>query len=156
NKPEESIPVLRERLDAGRPLARIADTYMKRWPVGSLAQSAIQAALAARAQVGGAGQIKAVRGFAEGGAYDDLVRIRQDPWAPIPREPADQSLPYIVVAAVLDGAIGTQSFDPERVLDTARQRFLKDKIAVSAAPELGTLAGGKLKRALAGYLSRVE
>jgi 2-methylcitrate dehydratase len=27
---------------------------------------------------------------------------------------------------------------------------------VSAAPELGTLAGGKLKRAQAGYLSRVE
>jgi 2-methylcitrate dehydratase len=42
------------------------------------------------------------------------------------------------------------------VLDPARQRFLVEKIKVSAAPELGTLAGGKLKRAQAGYLSRVE
>ena len=36
------------------------------------------------------------------------------------------------------------------------QRFLAEKVKVSAAPELGTLAGGKLKRAQAGYLSRVE
>jgi 2-methylcitrate dehydratase len=42
------------------------------------------------------------------------------------------------------------------VLDPARQRFLNDKVVVSPAPELGTLAGGKLKRAQAGYLSRVE
>jgi 2-methylcitrate dehydratase len=156
NKPEESIPVLRERLDAGRPLTRVADTYMKRWPVGSLAQSAIQAALTARAQVSDVAQIRQVRVFAEEGAYDHLVRIRKDPWVPISRETADHSLPYIVAAAVLDGAIGTQSFDPERVLDPARQQFLKENIVVSAAPELGTLAGGKLKRAQAGYLSRVE
>jgi 2-methylcitrate dehydratase len=156
NDPEQSIPVLRERLHAERPLTRIADTYMKRWPVGSLAQSAIQAALAARAQVGDPARIKQVRVFAEEGAYDHLVRIRKDPWAPISRETADHSLPYIVAAAVLDGAIGTESFDPGRVLDPARQRFLKEKVVVSSAPELGTLAGGKLKRAQAGYLSRVE
>jgi 2-methylcitrate dehydratase len=41
-------------------------------------------------------------------------------------------------------------------LDPARQRFLKERVVVSSEPELGTLAGGKLKRAQAGYLSRVE
>jgi 2-methylcitrate dehydratase len=61
-----------------------------------------------------------------------------------------------VAAAVLDGFIRSESFDPARVLDPARQRFLKEKIKVTSAPELGTLAGGKLKRAQAGYLSRVE
>ena len=156
NKPEESVPVLRERLRPERSLRRIADTYMKRWPVGSLAQSAIQAALQARAEAGDVAQIKQVRVFTEEGAYDHLVRIRKDPWNPISRETADHSLPYIVAAAVLDGFIGTESFDPARVLDPVRQRFLKDKVTVSAAPELGTLAGGKLKRAQAGYLSRVE
>ena len=83
-------------------------------------------------------------------------RFRTDPWHPISRETADHSLPYIVAAAVLDGYIRTDSFDPGRVRDPARQRFLSDKVKVSAAPELGTLAGGKLKRAQAGYLSRVE
>ncbi len=156
NTNDDAVAVLRERLVAGRPLSRVADTYFKRWPVGSLAQSAIQAALQAREKIGDVARIKQVRVFAEEGAYDHLVRIRKDPWNPISRETADHSLPYIVAAAVLDGHVRTESFDPVRVLDPARQRFLKDKIVVSSAPELGTLAGGKLKRAQAGYLSRVE
>jgi len=139
-----------------RPLSRVAEAYMKRWPVGSLAQSAIQAALAAREQVGDVSRVKQVRVFAEEGAYDHLVRIRKNPWNPISRETADHSLPYIVSAAVLDGYVRTDSFDPSRVLDPERQQFLKERVVVSSAPELGTLAGGKLKRALAGYLSRVE
>src|SRR5205807_6248794 len=97
-----------------------------------------------------------VRVFAEEGAYDHLVRIRTDPWNPISRETADHSLPYIVAAAVLDGHVRTDSFNLRLVLDPTRQRFLKDKVVVNCAPELGTLAGGKLKRAQAGYLSRVE
>jgi 2-methylcitrate dehydratase len=156
NKEDDCIPVLRERLVPERPLSRVAEAYMKRWPVGSLAQSAIQAALTAREQVADVSRIKQVRVFAEEGAYDHLVRIRQDPWNPISRETADHSLPYIVAAAVLDGYVRTDSFDPRRVLDAARQRFLKERVVVNSAPELGTLAGGKLKRAQAGYLSRVE
>ena len=154
NKSEDAVPVLRDRL-SGRTPSRIAETYMKRWPVGSLAQSAIQAALQARAQAADVARIKEVRVFAEEGAYDHLVRIRQDPWHPISRETADHSLPYIVAAAVLDGFVRTESFDPARVLDPARQRFL-EQVKVTSAPELGTLAGGKHKRAQAGYLSRVE
>jgi 2-methylcitrate dehydratase len=156
NKEEDCFPVLRERLVPERTLSRVAEAYMKRWPVGSLAQSAIQAALAAREQVADVSRIKQVRVFAEEGAYDHLVRIRKDPWNPISRETADHSLPYIVAAAVLDGYVRTDSFDPQRVLEPARQRFLKERVVVNSAPELGTLAGGKLKRAQAGYLSRVE
>ena len=37
NKIEDTIPVLKDRLAAKRPLTRIAETNMKRWPVGSLA-----------------------------------------------------------------------------------------------------------------------
>jgi len=156
NKPDDCIPVLRQRLVPERPLTRIAEAYMKRWPVGSLAQSAIQAALAAREKAGDVAQVKQVRVFAEEGAYDHLVRIRTAPWEPISRETADHSLPYIVAAAVLDGYVRTDSFEPSRVLDPARQRFLKERVVVNCEPELGTLAGGKLKRAQAGYLSRVE
>ncbi len=153
---DDPLPVLRERLSAAKPLSRIADTYMKLWPVGSMAQSAIRAALEARAQVADIGRIKQVRVFAEEGAYQHFVTMRQDPWHPISRETADHSMPYIVAAAVLDGHIGTESFDLDRVLDPVRQAFLRDKVVVTPAPELGTLAGGKLKRAEAGYLSRVE
>jgi 2-methylcitrate dehydratase len=160
NKAEEAIPVLDERLAAKRPLTRIAETNMKRWPVGSLAQSAIQAALAARAQLKdfakNLDRIKQVRVFAEEGAYDHLVKIRQAPYAPISRETADHSLPYIVAAAVLDGVVTTESFAPARVLEPRRQRFVAEKIKAAPEAALGTIAGGKHKRHEMGYLGRVE
>src|SRR6185437_4247954 len=156
NKNEDAIPVLKERLAAKRPLTRIAETNMKRWPVGSLAQSAIQAALAARAQVPDIARIKQVRVFAEEGAYDHLVKIRQAPYAPISRETADHSLPYIVAAAVLDGKVTTGSFAPSRVLEPDRQRFVAENVKAAADPALGTIAGGKHQRHAMGYLGRVE
>src|SRR6266508_2221915 len=156
NMKDDPVPVLRERLNPKLPLTRVNDAFMKRWPVGSVAQSAIQAAIQARSRIKDLSRIRQVRVFAEEGAYDHLVKIRQDPWNPVSRETADHSFPYIVATAVLDGYVRTESFDRRRVLEPERQRFLKENVAVSSAPELGTLAGGKLKRAQAGYLSRVE
>ncbi len=156
NKSDESIPVLKSLLGPKRPLRRVTETAMKRWPVGSLAQSAIQAALAARAQCADLSRIAQVRVYSEEGAYQHLVAIRQAPYDPISRETADHAMPYIVAAAVLDGAITTESFAPARVLAPARRRFVKDKVKAFPAPELGTNAGGKHKRYEAGYLSRVE
>jgi 2-methylcitrate dehydratase len=153
---DDPLPVLQERLAVGKPLTRIADTYMKLWPVGSMAQSAIQAALEARAKISDASRIAKVRVFSEEGAYQHFVTMRQDAWNPISRETADHSMPYVVAAAILDGYIGIDSFDPDRVLDPSRQSFVRDKVAVAPEPALGQLADGKLKRAEAGYLSRVE
>jgi 2-methylcitrate dehydratase len=152
----DPLEVLREVLVAERPLARIGQAMMKRWPVGSVGQSAIQATLDARAQVGDIDRIKEIRVFAEEGAYEHLVQIRTAPWEPISRETADHSLPYIVATAAMDGYVHVDSFNLGKVLDPARRKFLKDKVKVSPAPELGTLAGGKHARAAAGYLSRVE
>jgi 2-methylcitrate dehydratase len=121
-----------------------------------MAQSAVQAALEARAKVSDIGRIKQIRVFAEEGAYQHFVTMRQDAWNSVSRETADHSMPYIVATAVLDGSIGIESFNLDRVLDPRRQTFIRDKIVVTPAPELGTLAGGKLKRAEAGYLSRIE
>ena len=152
----DPLPVLEKRLDKSVKLSRIAETYMKLWPVGSMAQSAIRAALEARGQVSDLSKIKQVRVFSEEGAYQHFIEMRQDPYHPISRETADHSMPYIVGAAVLDGYIGVDSFDVETVTEPARQDFVANKIKVTPAPELGTLAGGKLARAEAGYLSRVE
>ncbi len=118
---------------------------MKRWPVGSVAQSAIQAAIQARSRIKDLSRIKQVRVFAEEGAYDHLVKIRQDPWNPISRETADHSLPYIVSAAVLDGTIRVNSFTPNVFLNPERQAFIK-KVTCAPAPELGSHAMGKHKR----------
>ncbi|MBV9360628.1 MAG: MmgE/PrpD family protein [Betaproteobacteria bacterium] len=155
NMTDDPVPVLKERLNPRLPLARVSDAFMKRWPVGSVAQSAIQAAIEARSQIRDLSRIKQIRVFAEEGAYDHLVKIRQDPWNPISRETADHSLPYIVAAAVLDGTIAVNSFTPKVVLDPKRQAFIK-KVVCTPALELGSHAMGKHKRVEMGYLSRVE
>jgi 2-methylcitrate dehydratase len=147
--------VLRQRLDPRIPLSRVNEAFLKRWPVGSVAQSAIQAALQARSQVKDLSAIRQVRVFAEEGAYDHLVKIRQDPWHPISRETADHSLPYIVAAAVLDGSILVKTFNPKVVLDPKRQAFMQ-KVTAAPALELGSHAMGKHARVQMGYLSRVE
>ena len=155
NMQDDPVPVLRERLDPRLPLTRVNEAYMKRWPVGSVAQSAIQAAIQARSRITDLSKIRQIRVFAEEGAYDHLVRIRQDPWHPVSRETADHSLPYIVAAAVLDGTIRVESFSPKVVLDPARRAFIK-KVTAAPALELGSHAMGKHKRVEMGYLSRIE
>lgn len=152
----DPLPVLSERLVPGKALARISKASMKRWPVGSVAQSAIQATLDARAQCSDLSRIKEIRVFAEEGAYEHLVKIRDNPWEPISRETADHSLPYIVATAALDGYVTVDSFNLDKVNDPARRAFLKEKVKVSPDASLGSLAEGKQKRAAAGYLSRVE
>jgi 2-methylcitrate dehydratase len=155
NMKDDPLPVLGERLNPRIPLRRVDEAFMKRWPVGSVAQSAIQAAIQARSQIKDISRIKQIRVFAEEGAYDHLVKIRQDPWHPISRETADHSLPYIVAAAVLDGTIRVNSFTPKVVLKPERQAFIK-KVTCAPALELGSHAMGKHKRVELGYLSRVE
>jgi 2-methylcitrate dehydratase len=148
------LPYFRERLAEKRPLARVGQVTMKRWPVGSRAQSAIQAALAARAKLKDVAQIKEVRIATDPSAFEHLVRSRQDPWHPISRETADHSLPYIVATAVLDGYVRTESFTPLRVLDSARQSFVqKIKVTSDASKPAGTdVAQGYA----AVYVTRVE
>jgi 2-methylcitrate dehydratase len=152
----DPLPVLKERLDKSKKLSRVAETYMKLWPVGSMAQSAIRAALEARGQLADISRIREVRVFSEEGAYEHFIEMRQDPYHSISRETADHSMPYIVGTAVLDGYIGIDSFDLVRVLDTKRQKFVAEQVKVTPDPSLGAKADGKLSRASRGYLSRVE
>jgi 2-methylcitrate dehydratase len=143
------LDALFDRLRPGRALTRINDVVFKRWPVGSRGQSAIQAALAARAGVRDPWSVKQVRVFSDEMAYDHLVRLREDPWHPISRETADHSLPYIVATAVLDGWVRVESFDLDRVQDPKRQEFLAGRVTIEPS---AALAGGAKK----GFLSKVE
>src|SRR5690606_36401095 len=72
------------------------------------------------------------------------------------RETADHSMPYDVGAAVLDGYIGIDSFDLDKVLDPKRQHFVAEQVKCFPEPALGALKDGKLARAARGYLSRIE
>jgi Uncharacterized protein involved in propionate catabolism len=121
----------------------------KRWPVGSRAQSAIQAALSARGQLRDVDAIREVRIHADKQVYEHLVSSRVDAWAPHSRETADHSLPYIVVAALLDGKVNSLSFERTVVTERRRQAFLKERVKAFVAEELS-------QGAAAGFLCRVE
>jgi len=152
----DPVPVILDRLQTNKPLSRVAETYVKLWPVGSMAQSAIRAALEARGKISDLSQIKEVRVYSEEGAYQHFIEMRQDPYHPISRETADHSMPYVVGAAVLDGYIGIDSFDLDKVLDPKRQHFVAEQVKCFPEPSLGALKDGKLARAARGYLSRIE
>lgn len=145
----QDIPRLYADLEDPSTPSRIAQTTYKRWPVGSRGQSAIQAALEARANVPDISRIQSIRVTTDEAVYDHLVRQRTDPWNPISRETADHSLPCIVATAILDGEIRTSTFEAARVLDPARRTLLNDRLTVEPAAELG---GGMAK----GFLTRVE
>jgi 2-methylcitrate dehydratase len=149
NSSADALDVIRERLRAGAPQWRVTGATFKRWPVGSRGQSAIQAALAARSTVADVAQIVAVRITTDPAASEHLADIRDDPWAPISRETADHSMPYIIAAAVLDGRIHTDSFEPALVLDPARRQFLRERVTLQPDPALALGIAG-------GYPSRVE
>lgn len=140
---------LHRLLDPARAPSRADQVVFKRWPVGSRGQSAIQAALEARSKLADPWQARKIQVYCDEAAYDHLVRQREDPWNPDSRETADHSMPYIVAAAVLDGFVRPESFEPSRVLDARRARFLRDTVKVE--PE-AALAGG----AKTGFLARVE
>jgi 2-methylcitrate dehydratase len=122
---------LQELFTASAQATRVGQTTFKRWPVGSRGQSAIQAALEARAQLTDENEeIVQVVVEADPGAYQHLVAARQDPWRPVSRETADHSLPYIVTAAVLEGNVTVDSFNVDRVEDPERRDFLRHKVEV--------------------------
>jgi 2-methylcitrate dehydratase len=146
---DADLATLFERLDPVRPLARIASATFKRWPVGSRGQSAIQAALQARAGVADIWKAREVNVTCDSEVYQHLLARRADPWHPSSRETADHSLPYIVTAAVLDGAMGVESFDPTRVCDAALQGFMNEKVKIEPSPALSRGAAG-------GFLTQVR
>jgi 2-methylcitrate dehydratase len=93
----------------------LPNTYIKNWPAEYHAQSAIQAALALREQIGDPAAIDRVRVE----TFDAAVEIIADSekWNPKTRETADHSLPYCVAVALQDGEVGLGQFSEERIAD---------------------------------------
>ena len=151
-QPTDVQPLI-ARLQAPRALIRITEVTFKRWPVGSRAQSAIQSALQLHQQLKAEGidpwSLAAVQIDSDQGVYQHLVGSRADPYHPHSRETADHALPYIVTAALLDGQVKVDAFDPARVCEPRRQAFLAERVKAQPSAELRQGAAG-------GFLSRVS
>jgi 2-methylcitrate dehydratase len=91
----------------------ITQTYIKFWPAEYHSQSAIDAALQLRQEIGDVSQVKAIDIHTFEASYN-IIGKYTEAWAPRTRETADHSLPYCTAVALLDGDVTLRQFDPER------------------------------------------
>jgi 2-methylcitrate dehydratase len=110
-------------------------TYIKYWPAEYHSQSAIDAALQLRAQIGDVSGIESIKVE----TFDAAVEIIADPekWRPKTRETADHSLPYCIGVALVDGEVGLPQFESERFTDESLLALIA-KIEVVADDEINT------------------
>ncbi len=115
----------------------ILKTSIKYWPAEYHSQSAIEAAMFLRAEIGDPSKIKSVR-IESHDASVDIIGSEPEKWKPETRETADHSLPYITSIALIDGEVTDKQFQPERFMDPAIWKFLEN-VTVQRNAELSSL-----------------
>lgn len=112
----------------------ILKTSIKYWPAEYHSQSAIEAALALRKQLGSVEEIKAIL-IESHDASVDIIGSSPEQWRPMSRETADHSLPYITAVALADGQITADQFAEARFTN-AKLLELVAKVKVVRNAEL--------------------
>jgi 2-methylcitrate dehydratase len=111
----------------------ISATYIKFWPAEYHSQSAIDAALQLRPEIGDPSKIAAIDIHAFDAAVD-IIGKDHEKWRPKTRETADHSLPYCTAVALVDGDVTLAQFSPERFTEpTLLDLVAKVKIHRDAA-----------------------
>src|SRR5438874_11671699 len=106
------------------PASMILRTSIKFWPAEYHSQSAIEAALFLRNQIGGV-EVKSMR-IESHDASVDIIGSEPEKWRPETRETADHSLPYITAIALIDGEVTEKQFQPKRFSDPKIWKFLEN------------------------------
>jgi 2-methylcitrate dehydratase len=117
--------------------AMILKTSIKYWPAEYHSQSAIEAALTLRKEIGDPSQVQSVR-IESHDASVDIIGSEPEKWKPETRETADHSLPYITAIALIDGEVTNKQFEPERFADPKIWKFLEN-VKVERNAELSSL-----------------
>src|SRR5437764_6065377 len=115
----------------------ILKTSIKYWPAEYHSQSAIEAALFLREQIGDLSKIRGVV-IESHDASVDIIGSEPEKWKPKTRETADHSLPYITAIALIDGEITDRQFEPERFKDPKVWKFLEN-VKVERNSELSAM-----------------
>lgn len=121
-------------------------SLFKRWPVGSRAQSAVQAAVAIHRRLPNPAEITGLTVETHPEVIAHLVR--PESFAVLSRETADHSLPYITCTALLAGDVRFTDFDDPRAW---RRREIVQLLDVTSIEPLAEDRSG----AVAGYPTRV-
>jgi 2-methylcitrate dehydratase len=113
----------------------INKTYIKFWPAEYHSQSAIDAAIQLRKELGGdVSQVAAVTIDTFEASYN-IIGKYPEAWTPKTRETADHSLPYCTAAALYDGDVYLPTFDEKHFTDPALVTFTS-KVTVNHDPKL--------------------
>lgn len=115
----------------------INQTYVKHFPAEYHSQSAIEAALELRGQIGPENidqKIAAIR-IESFDAAVDIIAGFEEHWHPETRETADHSMPYCVSAALMDGDITLDTFTYERIHDKKLVDLIQ-KVSVVRSAEM--------------------
>lgn len=121
----------------GNPNFMINQTYVKHFPAEYHSQSAIEAALELREEIGAAGIDQKIESITieSFDAAVDIIAGFAEHWAPESRETADHSMPYCVSAALMDGDITLDTFTHKRIHDP-QLRALIQKVKVNRNAEM--------------------
>src|SRR6202162_1559366 len=120
--------------------AMILNTSIKFWPAEYHSQSAIEAALSLRQQLGDPAQVKSMT-IESHDASVDIIGSEPEKWKPETRETADHSLPYITAIALIDGEVTEKQFQPDRFMDPKIWKFLEN-VKVERNAELSGMYPG--------------
>ncbi len=126
-----------EAVEGNGPASMILKTSIKYWPAEYHSQSAIEAALFLRKEIGDPARIQSVR-IESHDASVDIIGSEAEKWKPETRETADHSLPYITAIALIDGEVTEKQFQPERFTDKTIWKFLEN-VTVQRNDELSSL-----------------
>ncbi len=111
----------------------IRKTYIKFWPAEYHSQSAIDAALQLRDDVGDCGRIDSIL-IESFEAAVSIIGSEPEKWRPTSRETADHSMGYCVAVALLDGDVTRASFDEAKIRDASVLDLL-DRIRIVETDE---------------------
>jgi 2-methylcitrate dehydratase len=103
----------------------ILKTSIKFWPAEYHSQSAIEAALWLRKEIGDPAKVKSMT-IESHDASVDIIGSEPEKWKPETRETADHSLPYITAIALIDGKVTEEQFNPERFSHPDIWKFLEN------------------------------
>ncbi len=112
-------------------------TSIKFWPAEYHSQSAIDAALRLRPEIGDPSNIRSIE-IATFRTAVEIIGKDPEKWRPKTRETADHSLPYCTVVALVDGDVSAEQFSQARLGDPA----LLDLVARTSVVEDPQLTAG--------------
>ncbi len=121
----------------GNPDFMINQTYVKHFPAEYHSQSAIEATLELREEIGADNIDQKIESITieSFDAAVDIIAGFEEHWHPETRETADHSMPYCVSAALMDGDITLDTFTYERIHDPKLVALLQ-KVKVNRNAEM--------------------